>query len=185
MRRFSPHDTPSGVAITAEVPRERPANGRGACIGLGRVADLLPRESVGHVLRQCVIDVPERFGRGMGVSFGLDSRLLGSVPPGKEGGDRGCRGGEAKAYRCELGGHARMPGPRLKHLRCGLEELGDRNEQACNGESEITSGRATSSSCDEANEGGHVGPGEEEREGHTQMEFERDVEKEVVDQVYG
>ena len=50
-----------------------------------------------------------------------------------------------------------MPGPGLEHLRRALQELGEGNEKTRYGEPKITGGGMAGSSCDEANEGSHVG----------------------------
>ena len=50
-----------------------------------------------------------------------------------------------------------MPRPRLEHLRRALQELGEGNEKTCNGEPKIAGGGMAGGSCNEANEGSHVG----------------------------
>ena len=78
-----------------------------------------------------------------------------------------------------------MPGARLEHLWHALQELGEGNERPCDRKPQITGGGPAGSSGDEADESSHICQSEHERERDAQVELERDVEQEVVDQVDG
>ena len=147
------------MVIHQALLRSMPPNG----VELSRLASpkLLSHEDLDRGLARSAPASCWACGRGEDVSNGADSGLPGRGPPGKEGDDRRDRGGDRKAYRREFRGRARVPWPRLEHLWRALQELGEGNEQTCDGKPKIAGGGTGGGSGDEANEGSHVGQSEE------------------------
>jgi len=78
-----------------------------------------------------------------------------------------------------------MPGSGAEHLGDTLEELGERDQDACNREPKIAGAGPASRRCHQADKGAHESKGENESDLDTQVEFKGDAEEKVIDEMDG
>ncbi len=77
-----------------------------------------------------------------------------------------------------------MPMPRLEHLGQALQDLREKDEGARDGDAKIGGTTSDGGSCNQADQRRHVGEPKSECERDAKVEFERDTEEGVVNQVY-